>query len=126
MSPAVVYSLMRLALFVVCLYVFVLIGAGPALAVVLAAVVSMALSYVLLRRQRDAVAAQLAERIERRLASRKATGTGDEAHEDAAVDGAAVDGAAVDGATGDGATGDGAAADGAEGRAAEGGARPPN
>jgi len=78
--------MLRLALFVVCLFGFALLGARPILAVLLAAVVSMALSYVLLRRQRDAVAAQLAERIQRRTERRGAPKGADEEVEDAAVD----------------------------------------
>lgn len=62
------YTLLRLGLFVASLAVLIVLGAGELLALVLAAVISMALSYVLLSRQREAVADRLARRVaERRL-----------------------------------------------------------
>jgi hypothetical protein len=67
-SDVFIYSVQRLALFVAALLVFLLLGAEPVLAVILAAATSMGLSYVLLRRQREAVAARVAARIERRSA----------------------------------------------------------
>jgi hypothetical protein len=86
-SEALIYTVQRLALFAVSLLVFALLGAGPVLAVVLAALVSAGLSYVLLRRRRDAVAASLAERLQQRAAARAAGPTdADTAAEDAAAD----------------------------------------
>lgn len=89
MSDVFIYSVQRLALFVAALVVFALLGAEPVLAVILAAVTSMGLSYVLLRRQREAVAARVADRIERRTAERPSTQVdADTAAEDAADDAA--------------------------------------
>lgn len=80
------YTLLRLALFLVVLVVLSVppIEAGPLLAVVLAAVISALLSYVLLARQRNEVAKVVEERAARRL--KPPTGSSDEEIEDAAVD----------------------------------------
>ena len=67
-GPFLRYTALRLALLVAVVAVLALAGARGVLLVVLAAVVSMALSYVLLRRQRDAVAIALDERIRARQA----------------------------------------------------------
>jgi hypothetical protein len=80
---------MRLALFVAALAGFSLLGAGRLTAVVLAALVSALVSYLLLRGPRDAVAQVIADRVEHRLdrPGRFAEGARqDEQVEDAAVD----------------------------------------
>jgi hypothetical protein len=92
----VTYSLLRLALFAVCLVGLVLVGTGWLLGVVLAAVLAALLSYLLLKGPRDRAALWLAERAERRgdrpRLSRRAAQ--DAAEEDAAVDAAAAEGRA--------------------------------
>jgi hypothetical protein len=60
------YSVLRLGIFFVVALLLLQLGAGPLVAVLLGVVLSAGLSYVLLRRQRDAVAVQVAETIERR------------------------------------------------------------
>lgn len=60
--PVVTYTLWRLGLFAVTLAVLVWVGMGSWLAIVVAAVIAWALSYVLLGRQRDAAALHLAQR----------------------------------------------------------------
>jgi hypothetical protein len=95
-SEVFVYTVQRLALFVVCLLVFAWLGAGPVLAVVLAALASMGLSYVLLRRQREAVAARVAERVERRALRGPGPADADTAAEDAAAEDAAAEDAAAE------------------------------
>jgi hypothetical protein len=86
--PVVTYSLLRLGLFALALVGLWLAGMGSWLLVVVATVVSFALSYVVLGRQRDAAARWLAERRttpERR--SRFPRGVEDDAaHEDAVVE----------------------------------------
>ncbi|VTR78170.1 hypothetical protein CHMI_02946 [Cellulomonas hominis] len=88
--PVVTYSLLRLALFAVCLVGLVLAGTGWLLGVVLAAVLAALLSYLLLKGPRDRAALWLAARAERRgdrpRLSRRAAQ--DAAEEDAAVDAA--------------------------------------
>lgn len=74
----------RLALFVVSLALLAWAGAGQLWAIVGAAVISMLVSYVLLRGLRDQVALQVADRVARRT-GRPAPGE-DELAEDAAVD----------------------------------------
>lgn len=83
------YTLWRVLLFVALLGVGYLVGLRSWLLVVVAAVVALAVSYLTLRGPRDAAAAWLAERAERR----KATGErfsrkieDDAAYEDAVVD----------------------------------------
>jgi hypothetical protein len=85
--PIAVYSALRLGLFAACLLLLLALGARGFLAVLGAAVVSLALSFVILRRQRESVAqAWLASREGR--ADRPATGEVDAAAEDAAIDAA--------------------------------------
>jgi Protein of unknown function (DUF4229) len=82
------YSVLRLALFVGLLAVFAVLGAGKIVALIGAALVSMMLSYLFLRRPRDEVTAVLAERMEHRAARRGPSASAqDEALEDAVVDG---------------------------------------
>ncbi|MGF1663450.1 MAG: DUF4229 domain-containing protein [Kineosporiaceae bacterium] len=87
MRPIAVYSALRLGLFAACLVLLLALGARGLLAVLGAAAVSLALSFVILRRQRESVAqAWLASR--ERRADRPATGEADAAAEDAAIDAA--------------------------------------
>ncbi|WP_158374746.1 DUF4229 domain-containing protein [Cellulosimicrobium cellulans] len=95
--PVVIYSLLRLALFVVCLIGLVLAGTGWLLGVVGAALLAALLSYVLLRGPRDRAALWLQARSEARgdrpRLSRSASA--DAAEEDAAVEAAEREGRAV-------------------------------
>lgn len=79
------YAVLRIGLFVVVLLLLYVAGARDLLLLLLAAVISLALSYVLLGRQRAAVAEALAARTEARL---RATPRDEEA-EDAEADGTA-------------------------------------
>ena len=72
MRPVAVYSALRLGIFLASLLVLVFLGARPLLAVLLAAILSFGLSFVLLRRQRDAVTRV----FERRQADRRERGSG--------------------------------------------------
>jgi len=83
-NPLVTYSLARLVLFVAALGVVYLLGARQLIALLLAAAISMLLSYVLLRPLRDQAAERLAARAQRRMAPRQPSE--DEAVEDAAVE----------------------------------------
>jgi hypothetical protein len=90
------YSVMRLALFVALLALLVVLGMGRLWAIVLAALLSMMISYVLLRGQRDAVTREIEARVGSRAAARAASGDReatkpadvDAAHEDAVLDAA--------------------------------------
>ena len=75
------YSVLRLTLFAAVLGVLALLGARGVLLVALTVALSLALSYLLLRRQRDALAAAIAARVEARPPG---AGGVDEAFEDAA------------------------------------------
>jgi hypothetical protein len=66
------YTLLRLALFVAVLAVLSLAGASELTAVIGAAVVSVLLSYVLLRGPRETAARAIAERTQARLEARSA------------------------------------------------------
>lgn len=85
------YSVLRLALFVACLGLLYLAGVGGLLLPVLAAVISLALSYILLRRQRDQLAVAIDRRVHDRTTRRRPSG--------AAEDAASEDAAAEDGTT---------------------------
>jgi membrane protein implicated in regulation of membrane protease activity len=86
-NPLVKYSLARLVLFVAALALLSLAGAGRFWAIVLAAVISMLVAYVLLRPLREQAAEQLQSRVQRRLqAASAAVGTTDEQAEDAEVE----------------------------------------
>lgn len=109
MSPLLKYSVLRLALFVVALVTFRALGARGILAIVLAAVVSMLLSYVLLRGPRDELSGAIEKRVSERLD--RAGGAGpasaaarrraeDDAIEDAAADAARERGGAEKSAEG--------------------------
>ncbi|WP_116281520.1 DUF4229 domain-containing protein [Subtercola boreus] len=109
-----VYTLIRLGIFVVVLVVLLLTQMTPWIAAALAAVISLCASYIFLRKPREELAAGLyeARHGEGRAAKRAPEKAGsDEENEDAVVDGAAVDGAAVDGAAVDGTAVDGAVVD---------------
>lgn len=95
MLPVLRYSLLRFALFTACLGVLYLAGARGLLDLVLAAAVSLALSYVLLAGPRRQVSELLAERTTRRAAPRGRFARG--IAEDAALEDAALEDAAVDG-----------------------------
>lgn len=81
--PVAVFTLLRLGLLVVAAAVLYAIGFRSWLLVLLATVVALALSYLLLGRQRDAAAQHLARRAERR---RRRPPTEDELAEDAQAD----------------------------------------
>jgi hypothetical protein len=83
------YSVLRLSLFVGSLIVLWAVGVRQSIVMLLlAAGISLALSYLLLRKQRDEVALALQSRIEGRLARRSRIGVADAEAEDAAVDAA--------------------------------------
>ena len=69
MSPYLKYTVLRLGVFVVVLLVLIQLGAHSWLALGLAAVVSVLLSLVLLRRQREEMAADIQRRIDARTAA---------------------------------------------------------
>jgi hypothetical protein len=66
--PFLKYTVLRLALFVLALGGLALLGAGPLLAVVGAAVISLLLSYLLLRGPREELSRAIAGRVQGRLA----------------------------------------------------------
>jgi predicted membrane metal-binding protein len=81
------YSVMRLALFVASLVLLWAVGVRQSiLMLVLAAAISLALSYVLLRRQRDDLARAIAERTQARLDRHPGFAQADADAEDAAID----------------------------------------
>jgi len=82
------YSVLRLALFVAALGGLAWAGANLMIAVVGAALVSMMLSYLLLRGPRDQLARVVADRTERRLVAAEQR-IGAQAAEDAAIEDAA-------------------------------------
>jgi Protein of unknown function (DUF4229) len=85
------YSVLRLALFVGAILVLALVGMRKSILMfVLAAAISLALSYVLLGKQRDELARALQARVEGRVARRSGIGTADADEEDAVVDAAAL------------------------------------
>jgi hypothetical protein len=85
------YTVLRLLIFAVCLFVFWLLGLRsetelPYL-VIAAALTSMVISYFALRPMRERFSAQVAHRVEQRSAARQSRrGQGDESAEDAEVD----------------------------------------
>jgi hypothetical protein len=81
------YSVLRLGLFVGSLIVLWAVGMRRSILMfVLAAAISLALSYLLLRKQRDEVALALQARVENRVQRRSTIGRADADEEDAAVD----------------------------------------
>jgi hypothetical protein len=79
------YFLARLVLFLACSAVLALLGAGRLAALVGGLFVSLLLSYVLLRRLRDAASIAIAERVQSRT-ERRASADEDALIEDAQVD----------------------------------------
>jgi uncharacterized protein DUF4229 len=80
------YSVLRLALFVGSLALLYAVGVRQSiLMLALAAAISLALSYLLLTKQRDAVALALSERINGRIDRRQGVGQSDADAEDADV-----------------------------------------
>lgn len=86
--PLLTYSLLRLALFGAALGLLYVAGLRGWLLAVVAVVVALALSYLTLRKPRDAAAQWMATRAERRAAAREAAPRvdADAAHEDAQLD----------------------------------------
>jgi Protein of unknown function (DUF4229) len=89
--PVVRYFLARLALFVLAVVVLGLLGAGRVVALFGGLLISVLLSYLLLRRLRDPANAVLAERLQARQ-ERRAAHVDDELVEDSQVDDALRDG----------------------------------
>jgi hypothetical protein len=106
------YSVMRMAIFVVSLIGLYAVGVRQSvLMLALALGISFALSYLLLRKQRDEVTRAIQERTSRHLdekQARRGFGSADAEAEDAALDGTVADGAVADGAVADGTVVDGA------------------
>jgi C4-dicarboxylate-specific signal transduction histidine kinase len=71
LSPAVTYTAGRVALFFAVAAELYLVGFRTFALVLLALVISMPLSYVVLRRQREAFAEQVERRVERRRAEKE-------------------------------------------------------
>ena len=92
MTPYLRYTALRLGVFALALVVLSWAGASSWLALVLAAVVSMLLSLVLLRRQREEMARDLQQRLDRRAAAApKRTSFGSRADADNAAEDAEDD-----------------------------------
>jgi hypothetical protein len=86
------YFLARLALFVLAVVVLGLLGAGRVVALFGGLLISVLLSYLLLRRLRDPANAAIAERLQARQERRAAHLDEDELVEDTQVDNALRDG----------------------------------
>jgi uncharacterized membrane protein YraQ (UPF0718 family) len=82
----VTYFLARLALFAVCAVVLARLGAAPLVALLGGLVISLLLSYLLLRRLREPATAAIAERVQARAERRAAHPDEDALIEDAQVD----------------------------------------
>ena len=85
--PLVKYVLLRLALFVVAVTLLGVLGAGRELALVGGVLISALLSYVLMRRMRDAATVAVVDRVQARSERRRAA----RVDEDALVEDAQVD-----------------------------------
>jgi hypothetical protein len=85
--PILIYSVLRLGLFVASVGLLWWAGVGSWLAVVLAAFLAWGLSYVLLPGPRDRAAIEIAERVARRAEGHRFSA---HAEEDAAIEDAAV------------------------------------
>jgi threonine dehydrogenase-like Zn-dependent dehydrogenase len=85
-APLLKYTVLRLALFVAAMGLLAVLGAGLIVVVVGAGVISLLLSYVLLRRPREDLTRLIAERTERRLAVHEKPVDADTLIEDAADD----------------------------------------
>lgn len=70
--PLVLYSLWRVVVLLAAFGLLILVGAHPLLAGVIAIVIASAVSYLFLRKQRDASTAWLAARADARKARRAA------------------------------------------------------
>lgn len=85
------FTLMRLMIFFGCLLIFWLLGlrsqAQQPWLLLAAAAASVILSYFLLRRERDRMSDQIAEKVSRRLQARREIHGEDEDAEDAELDG---------------------------------------
>lgn len=86
MNPVAKYTLLRLGLFVAALAVLYALGGDGWLVLLLAAVISLGLSYLLLRRQREEMAEQIADRIQERHLRTSGGPKEDAAYEDAVVE----------------------------------------
>ena len=87
MLPLVKYVLLRLALFVVAVTLLGVLGAGRELALVGGVLISALLSYVLMRRMRDAATVAVVDRVQARSERRRAARVDEDAlYEDALVD----------------------------------------
>lgn len=95
MRPVAVYSALRVGLFLAALLLLRLLGVSGLLSVVVALLVSMLLSFLVLRRQRDAVTRALMDRSATRSSRprRPRRGLSGRLEEDAAAEDAAVAGA---------------------------------
>jgi hypothetical protein len=80
--PAVAYTLSRIALFIVALWVLYLVGARGLLLVALAALASGLISYVVLSRQRDAMSAAVSDRVRRMRERMDASAAAEDVDED--------------------------------------------
>jgi hypothetical protein len=87
--PVLKYTVLRLTLFVAALCGLLGIGASPLTSLVLGVLISAALSYLLLRRQRAEMTAALAERLERRRTTPRAPGRDEAAEDEKAEDASA-------------------------------------
>ncbi|MGJ7441001.1 DUF4229 domain-containing protein [Aquipuribacter sp. MA13-6] len=104
MRPVAVYSALRLGLFLAALLILRVLGVSGILSLVIALVLAMLLSFIVLRRQRDAVTRALMERkaaagrpsAEAPPRARSRWSFGGRLAEDAAVEDAAVQDAARD------------------------------
>ena len=88
------YTVLLLLIFLGCLVFFWLVGLrnNEILLLAASAVVSVVLSYFLLRSERDRFSEQIADRLERRHAARRqAAGTGEWAESDEAAEDAELD-----------------------------------
>lgn len=101
MRPVAVYSALRVGLFLVVLLVLRVLGVGGVLSLVIAVVVAMLLSFVVLRRQRDAVTRALMARDRTRKAAGRPRRRSfrDRLAEDAATEDAATQDRTTPGAT---------------------------
>lgn len=96
MRPVLIYSVLRLGLFGLAFVGMLALGARGVLAALLAAIVSLGLSFVLLRTQRDQVALAVVERRARRGGRTGRVLDDDSAAEDAALDAAESDAASAE------------------------------
>ncbi len=97
MRPVAVYSALRLGLFLAALLILRVLGVGGILSLVIALVMSMLLSFVILRRQRDAVTLALMDRSKGRGAKGRAARRPRRSFSERLADDAAVEDAALDG-----------------------------